>query len=223
MRRTRCDASSAACTALCTGGWLTGTIEEVPPAVWKAFELATDAGHTAMQAELCGYLRRAGHDVTAPDDVPGPWALSLAGRSREAAAAWGKLGERNEQAVEQTWSGEDDQARVAGLGILKELGATATVARVLARRALTGRVPGPSACADSGRALGGPSGLSTVRRRGRGRRRGSRRAYPTRPELIRASAPTPPHGSGARSASDALPDRVAAWGHGAWSRAVGLP
>src|SRR6266568_723760 len=127
MRRTRCDASSAACTARCTGGWLTGTIEEVPPAVWKAFELATDAGHTAMQTELCGYLRRAGHDVTAPDDVPGPWALSLAGRSREAAAAWGKLG------------------------------ATATVARVLARRALTGRVPGPSACADSGQALGGPS------------------------------------------------------------------
>src|SRR6266702_1012069 len=170
MRRTRCDASSAACTALCTGGWLTGTIEEVPPAVWKAFELATDAGHTAMQTELCGYLRRAGHDVTAPDDVPGPWALSLAGRSRGAAAAWGKLGERNAQAVDQAWSGEDDQARVAG--------------------------------------------LSTVRRRGRGRRRGSRRAYRTRPELIRASAPTPPHGSGARSASDALPDRVAAWGHG---------
>jgi hypothetical protein len=109
--------------------WLTGTDAEVPPAVWQAVELATDSGHTAMLVELFGYLRRAGHDVTAPRCAPGPWALSLAGRWREAAAAWEELGERYEQAVELARYG-DDQARAAGLGMLKELGATATLTRL---------------------------------------------------------------------------------------------
>ena len=112
--------------------WLAGTVDGVPPAVYRAFELAVDCGHTAIQAELCGYLRRAGHDLAAPDDIPGPWAPSLAGRWRQAAQAWEKLGDRYEQAVELAWAG-DDKARTAGLAILTELGATATVARVLAR------------------------------------------------------------------------------------------
>ena len=66
-----------------------------------------------------------------PDRV-GPWAAGLAGRPREAAAAWQELGERYEQAVEQAWSA-DGRMRAAGLDILKDLGATATVARLLAR------------------------------------------------------------------------------------------
>ena len=74
------------------------------------------------------YLRRAGHDVAAPEDAPGPWALSLAGHGRRAAAAWRALGDQYEQAVELVWSG-DDQARAAGLGILKHLGAHATLSR----------------------------------------------------------------------------------------------
>lgn len=87
-----------------------------------------------MQAELCGYLRRAGHDVAAPIDAPGPWAAALVGRWREAAAGWDELGERYEQAVELARSG-DDRARVTGLGMLQDLGATATLARVRTDRA----------------------------------------------------------------------------------------
>jgi hypothetical protein len=109
-------------------GWLTGTLEPVPPQVWRALTLAADSRHTAMQAELCMYLRRAGHDVSAPADAPGPWALALAGRRHEAATAWEALGERYEQAVELAWSG-DDQARAGGLEILESLGAAATLAR----------------------------------------------------------------------------------------------
>jgi hypothetical protein len=60
--------------------------------------------------------------------APGRWAAALAGRLRKAAAAWQELGERYEQA----WS-EDGHVRAAGLDILKDLGATATVARLLAR------------------------------------------------------------------------------------------
>jgi DNA-binding SARP family transcriptional activator/tetratricopeptide (TPR) repeat protein len=110
-------------------GWLTGTLDPVPPSVWGALTLAADSRHTAIQGELCAYLRRAGHDVAAPADAPGPWALALAGRRREAAAAWRALGERYEQALELVWSGED-RARATGLDILGDLGATATLARV---------------------------------------------------------------------------------------------
>jgi hypothetical protein len=108
-------------------GWLNGTLEQVPPAVWAALKLAADSRHTAIQAELCMYLRRAGHDVTAPTDAPGPWAPALAGLRHEAAAAWKALGERYEQALELVWSG-DDRARTTGLDILKNLDAPATLA-----------------------------------------------------------------------------------------------
>jgi DNA-binding SARP family transcriptional activator/tetratricopeptide (TPR) repeat protein len=114
--------------------WLAGTVQGVRRAVWRVLELADDSRHTAIQAELCGYLRRSGHDVPVPADVPGPWAPALAGRWREAAAGWRRLGERYEEAVELAWSGEDDRARTAGLDILTGLGASATVARVLARK-----------------------------------------------------------------------------------------
>jgi DNA-binding SARP family transcriptional activator/tetratricopeptide (TPR) repeat protein len=118
--------------ALVEMAWLTGTIE-IPPAVWSALAMATDTGHAAVQAELCGYLRRAGHDVAAPHDAPGPWTPALAGRWRQAAAAWNALGERYEYAVEQAWSADDDQARAAGVAVLTDLGATATLARIRTR------------------------------------------------------------------------------------------
>jgi tetratricopeptide (TPR) repeat protein len=116
--------------ALVEVAWLAGTADEIPSAVWNAVELAARARHTAIHAELCGYLRRAGHQVTAPADAPGPWNPALAGRWREAAAAWHALGERYEQAVEQACSADDPLARAAGMAALAGLGATATLARV---------------------------------------------------------------------------------------------
>ena len=71
-------------------GWLTGTVDGVPPRSTGRCELAVDSGHTAIQAELCGYLRRAGHDLAAPDDVPGPWAPALAGRVAPGGAGVGE-------------------------------------------------------------------------------------------------------------------------------------
>jgi DNA-binding SARP family transcriptional activator len=120
--------------------WLAGgRVTEMPPGVWDALELAEAGGHLAMAGELSVYLRRAGHDASVPADVPGPWASSLAGRWRDAAAAWSQLGERYEEAVELAWSGEDERARTAGLAMLKDLGARATIARVLADRRELGR------------------------------------------------------------------------------------
>jgi hypothetical protein len=109
--------------------WLAGRAG-VPASVWAALALAADSGHTAVQAELCGYLRRAGHDVAAPADAPGPWKPALAGSWRDAASAWEALGERYEQAVELALSG-DEAAHAAGIEILTDLGATATLVRVL--------------------------------------------------------------------------------------------
>ena len=111
-------------------GWLAGTLDTVPPAVWSALALARASGHTAMQAELCGYLQRAGHAVPPPavpppESAPGPWALSLAGRNREAAAAWQALGDRYEQAVELALCDDPE-----GAAILAALNATSTLARV---------------------------------------------------------------------------------------------
>jgi DNA-binding SARP family transcriptional activator/tetratricopeptide (TPR) repeat protein len=111
-------------------GWLNGTLRHVPAGVRKAMELAAVAKHTAMSGELGVYLRRAGHDVTVPADVPEPWAAALAGRWREAAAAWKQLGEQYELAVELTWSG-NKEARSDGLAMLRRLGASATVSRAL--------------------------------------------------------------------------------------------
>jgi DNA-binding SARP family transcriptional activator/tetratricopeptide (TPR) repeat protein len=112
-------------------GWLAGAVDPVTPAVRAAWEMATQSGHTAMVGELAGYLRRAGCDAPLPTtDTPGPWAFALAGRWQEAAAAWRELGERYEEAVELAWCGDNDDARAAGLAILEDLGASATVARV---------------------------------------------------------------------------------------------
>jgi hypothetical protein len=127
--------------------WLTGS--GVPATVWQAMELATAAGHTAILGELCVYLRRFGDGVAGsvevpgpwaaglaglrpdgvavPIDVPGPWAVALAGQWRGAAAAWEALGERYEQAVELTSAADDETARAAGLAMLGDLGASATV------------------------------------------------------------------------------------------------
>jgi hypothetical protein len=104
--------------------WLAGTARPAP-AVLAALALAAESGHSTVQAEVCGYLRRAGHDVAPPADAPGPWGEALAGRSRAAASAWQALGERYEQAVELALCGDE-----AGLAMLTDLGAVATLARV---------------------------------------------------------------------------------------------
>jgi len=106
----------------------------VPAEVRNAVRLAADSAHTAMLGELCVYLRRAGLEMAAPANVPGPWAPALAGRWREAAAGWEELGERYEQAVELASAKADDTARTTGLAILADLGADST-ARILTRRA----------------------------------------------------------------------------------------
>jgi DNA-binding SARP family transcriptional activator/tetratricopeptide (TPR) repeat protein len=110
-------------------GWLDGSLGALTDEAKRALELAEDAGHKSMQAELCAYLRRAGIQVTGPVDAPGPWAPTLAGRWKEAASAWASLGERYEHAVVLA-TAPDRRAHAQGLAMLRELGAVATIPAV---------------------------------------------------------------------------------------------
>ena len=109
--------------------WLAGVTAPMPVIATEALELAEHAGYPAVHAELCSYLRRAGHQVASLDDPPGPWAHVLAGRWAEAAGAWADLGDRYERAVVLALHG-DPVASLEGLAELDKLGATATIDRI---------------------------------------------------------------------------------------------
>jgi tetratricopeptide (TPR) repeat protein len=76
-----------------------------------------------------------GGSVDASAGVPEPWAAALAGRWRDAAAAWQALGERYEHAVELASANDDETVRSAGLAMLADLGASAAVRTLAARPA----------------------------------------------------------------------------------------
>ena len=109
--------------------WLSGDVAPIPPVATTALGLAERAGYPAIHAELCVYLRRAGHQVAPLDDPPGPWAHVLAGRWADAAVSWADLGDRYERAVVLAIQG-DDEGRAEGLAELDRLGATATIDRI---------------------------------------------------------------------------------------------
>jgi len=113
-------------------GWLDGSLGSLTDETRRALDLAAQAGHRSIRAELCAYLRRAGVEVAAPVDAPGPWAPTLALRWKAAATAWANLGDRYEQAVVLATAParEAREARADGLLLLRELGATATIQAV---------------------------------------------------------------------------------------------
>ena len=114
--------------------WLAGDTAPVPSIASTALDLAERAGSPAIHAELCTYLRRAGHEATPLADQPGPWVDVLAGRWVEAALAWANLGDRYERAVVLALHGDGD-AKTDGLTELDKLGAVATIDRIEATRA----------------------------------------------------------------------------------------
>ena len=110
-------------------GWLDGSLGDLTEEVQHALDGAAALGQLSVHAELCAYLRRAGIDVPAPADPPGPWAPTLTGRWQEAAAAWTSLGDRYEAAVVLA-TAPDPHARARGEDTLRRLGAVGTLAAV---------------------------------------------------------------------------------------------
>jgi DNA-binding CsgD family transcriptional regulator/tetratricopeptide (TPR) repeat protein len=89
-------------------------------------------GFTPAWGELLRYLERAGVEVPTPEGLPAGYAEGLRGSWRTAAAAWERVGDPYERALELASSGSAEPMLQA-LAILDELGAAAA-ATIVRRR-----------------------------------------------------------------------------------------
>ncbi len=113
--------------------WLLSDPDRVREETEIAWELAHGRRERWLTAELALWRQRAGVAEELPDWVVEPYALELAGRTEEGAAAWAALGCPYEAAV-----------AAADLDALARLGARAAVLRLRRRgpRAATRQNPG---------------------------------------------------------------------------------
>lgn len=103
--------------------WLAG--DRVPAIAAHALALAHRRRHRLTLGAVTRRLQRAGEAVPGVPDAPGPWGAATTGDPRAAAAGFDRLCERYEAAVELTCAGD-----AAGLRRLRDIGATAVVARL---------------------------------------------------------------------------------------------
>ena len=127
---------------------LEGRPDLVPAETDQVLAPALAHGPVASTGEILVLRRRAGiTDPPCGSPLPEPWALELAGRHREAAEAWHRLGFPYERACAMVAGPDDDLAR-AGLVALQDLGAmaaAAAAARLLRERGVRGLSRGPRA------------------------------------------------------------------------------
>ena len=144
-------------TAIVEWAWLTGQPDRARPVAEVLLSRRDRAGAAPVIGELLRYLARAGLDAGSFPGCPQPWAAGLDGDWEAAAAAWARIGDPYEQALELSESGEVEPT-VAALRTLDELGAVAASRVVRERLAALGvtRVPrGPAASTRSN-----PAGLT---------------------------------------------------------------
>lgn len=112
--------------------WLAGTPERIPEVLADTFEVARERGLPWAMGELGYWLWRAGQLEQLPEGAARPYALQVAGRWREAAAAWETIGCPYEAA--EARSDSDDPTDLRGaLETLERLGAQPLAARVRQR------------------------------------------------------------------------------------------
>ena len=146
-----------AATARAEHAWLEGDLERTVAIARPAYELATVRGDAWARAELAFWLWRGGAPVEPQPDDPAPYARSLAGDWREAAAAWEQIGYPYERA-EALSEADDDDARLEALAAFDEFGAARAASHLRRRLRAAGlrRIPrGPRAASRSG-----PAGLT---------------------------------------------------------------
>ena len=137
--------------------WLDGDTAATAAAAGEAYDLALERGDAWARGELAFWLWRAGALAQAPDDAAEPYAHSIAGDWRGAAAAWSALGFPYEAADALTDS-DDDAARLEALGVFDHSGALRAAAHLRRRLRSAGvrRIPrGPRPASRSG-----PAGLT---------------------------------------------------------------
>jgi DNA-binding CsgD family transcriptional regulator/tetratricopeptide (TPR) repeat protein len=113
--------------------WLTGDLSRAASQIAVLLARSAGPGGARWRGELLGYLRRAGQPVEPFAGCPPEWAAGLRGDWAAAAAAWQRLGDPYERALELASSGVA-AATLEAVEVLDRLGATA--AATLARRRL---------------------------------------------------------------------------------------
>jgi DNA-binding CsgD family transcriptional regulator len=112
--------------------WLAGDLKGVLHEVQPVYELLQQRPDPRMKGELAAWLWRVGSLGQQPTDIAEPYSLEIAGKWRDAAAAWEKFGCPYEQACMLAWYGGEIEQRQA-LKILEQLGA-APAAQALRRK-----------------------------------------------------------------------------------------
>lgn len=102
--------------------WLNGDLARADAAIDVLLERTDTRAGARHRGRLMRYLRRAGRPAEPFAGCPEEWAAGLRGDWSAAAAAWGRLGDSYERALELGGSG-DITAAIEALGILDRLGA----------------------------------------------------------------------------------------------------
>ena len=132
--------------------WLGGDLDATIAAARPAYEAAGERGDPWSRGELAFWLWRAGAPVAPRDDDPEPYARSIAGDWRGAAAAWAALGFPYERA-DALSEADDPEARLEALAAFDEHGAARSATRLRRRLRAAGvrRIPrGPRAASRAG-------------------------------------------------------------------------
>ena len=108
-------------TARAEAAHLRGDVRAAAHEARAALALATRHRHPWFAGEMAYWLQRAGEAMDTPQPCAEPYALQLAGRWRDAAAAWAALGCPYEQA--RALSEGDGAAQLDALGLFEQLGA----------------------------------------------------------------------------------------------------
>ena len=109
--------------------WLEQRPRDIGAATDDLLAATYERGATDDVARLSCWRRLAGLEVDADAPTAGPYSLASAGRWREAAAEWSRLGGPYETALALSQTG-DEEALMRALEICRELGARPLTARV---------------------------------------------------------------------------------------------
>jgi DNA-binding CsgD family transcriptional regulator len=102
-------------------GWLTGNNRLAIEEARAVYDIAVSKEHPWVAGELAFWRWRAGDSFMPPEWIAKPFALSIAGDWRGAAAEWAQRGCPYEQAL--AWMEGDESAQLAALEIFERLGA----------------------------------------------------------------------------------------------------
>jgi DNA-binding CsgD family transcriptional regulator len=137
--------------------WLRGDLEAAARIAGPLLDSAATSGERRWTSEAVLWLHRVGVLEEPPDDVLEPYALQIAGRWHESAAAWAELGRPYEQA-DALADATKPAALLRALEILDDLGAKPRAAMVRRRLVELGVTSVPRGPREATRAS--PAGLT---------------------------------------------------------------